>query len=78
MDMAHAYKSMKTSSSRRTIVYKHGMEVELKLTIKGEIIISKSKNIKMKKKFNKIKGLEIIPYEVSFDMNNDIIGKSKN
>ena len=78
MDMAHAYKSMKTSSSRRTIVYKHGMEVEFKRTIKGEIIISKSKNIKMKKKFNKIKGLEIIPYEASFDMNNDIIGKSKN
>ena len=55
MDMAHAYKSMKTSSSRRTIVYKHGMEVEFKRTIKGEIIISKSKNIKMKKNLTKLK-----------------------
>ena len=30
INIAHAYKSMKTSSSKRTIVFKHGMEVDLK------------------------------------------------
>ena len=77
INIAHAYKSMKTSSSKITIVFKHGMEVDLKQTLDGNNITTKSKNIKMKKKLSKIKGLEITPYLASYDMNNDIIGKSK-
>ena len=50
MDIAHAYKSEKTISSRKTIVFKKEMETIFKDNLKRKYILNKKKKRNKKKK----------------------------
>ena len=67
LDIAHAYKSEKTVSSKKTIVFKKVMENNFQENLKGKYILNKKKKRNKKKKLKKIQELQIIPYDAVDD-----------
>jgi actin-related protein len=75
MNIAHAYKSMKTNSSMRSIVFKKGIEEDFQETNRGKNI-RKVNEKKKPKKINRTKDLEVITYEDKYDGEEDKKNKS--
>jgi hypothetical protein len=69
MNIAHAYKSMKTNSSKRSIVFKSGMEHNYLDVIKGDNDNNKNHLKAIYKNLSKQLELEIIPIDDEIDKN---------